>query len=301
MIKTLLMAVIIFLSMVGYDAIKSDNNTSTPPPQKQEQQTKDQNNRVKKQEQKVIVNENNHKETEKDKHEKKAAKAIFFAILPEKEKWPAFMQKIHTAANLEDTIDPIKQKPNWVPLKSMAQDIPRALISIEDHNFYKHSGIAIESIIRAAIENAASGKVVQGGSTLTQQFVKNVFLTQEQSMERKAEEAILSLVMEHQYSKDEILELYLNTTYFGAGAYGIKQASYKYFNKAPSALSLAESAIIAALPYAPSALNPLENPQGCRKRQLLVLAKMHEYGHISDTQYKEAKNERIYLTNGNTF
>lgn len=294
MLKTLLLAVIIFFGMLGYDAYKSDSQPSAPPVQNQEQ-------RVKKQEQKVVVNENNHKDKEKDKHEKKAAKAIFFAILPDKEKWPVPLQKVYQMANLEETIDPIRQKPNWVPLASMAQDLPRALISIEDHNFYKHSGIAVESILRAAIENAASGKVVQGGSTLTQQFIKNVFLTQEQSMERKIEEAMLSLVMEQQYSKDEILELYLNTTYFGAGAYGIKQATYKYFNKAPSALTLAEAAVIAALPYAPSALNPLENPMGCRKRQLLVLTKMHEYGHINEAQLKEAKNERIYLTNGNTF
>lgn len=294
MLKTLLLAVIIFFGMLGYDAYKSDSKPSVPPQQNQEQ-------RVKKQEQKVVVNENNHKDKEKDKHEKKAAKAIFFAILPDKEKWPVPLQKVYQMANLEETIDPIRQKPNWVPLASMAQDLPRALISIEDHNFYKHSGIAVESILRAAIENAASGKVVQGGSTLTQQFIKNVFLTQEQSMERKIEEAMLSLVMEQQYSKDEILELYLNTTYFGAGAYGIKQATYKYFNKAPSALTLAEAAVIAALPYAPSALNPLENPMGCRKRQLLVLTKMNEYGHINEAQLKEAKNERIYLSNGNTF
>jgi len=294
MIKTLLMAVIIFFSMIGYDAIKSDSKPSNPAPQKQEE-------KVQKQEQKVIVNENNHKTKEKDKHADKAAKAIFFALLPDKEKWPVPLQKVYQIANLEDTIDPIRQKPNWVSLNSMAQDLPKALISIEDHDFYKHSGIAIEGILRAAIENMTAGKVVQGGSTLTQQFVKNVFLTQEQSMERKAEEAILSLVVEQQYSKDEILELYLNTTYFGAGAYGIKQATYKYFGKAPSALTLAESAIIAALPYAPSALNPLENPLGCRKRQLLVLSKMHEYGHINDSQYEEAKNQRIYLSNGNTF
>lgn len=298
MIKTLLLAVVIFIGMIGYDSLKSDNKIPTPQPPKQEQKDNDQSSRVKKQEQKIVVNENNNKQ---NSHEKRATKAILLAILPEKEKWPTVLQKFYTAANLEDTIDPIRQKPNWVPLKSMAQDIPKALISIEDHNFYKHSGIAIESIIRAAIENAASGKVVQGGSTLTQQFIKNVFLTSEQSMGRKTEEAILSLVMEQQYTKDEILELYLNTTYFGAGAYGIKQASYKYFDKAPSALSLAESAIIAALPYAPSSLNPLENPLGCRKRQVLVLQKMREYGNITDAQYQEAKNERIYLSNGNTF
>ncbi|MDO4179014.1 MAG: biosynthetic peptidoglycan transglycosylase [Phascolarctobacterium sp.] len=294
MLKTIIIAVIIFFGMIGYDTIKSDSKPTDSPTQKQEEG-------VQKQEQKVIVNENNHKDTEQEKHEKKAAKAIFFALLPDKEKWPVPLKKIYQWTNVEDTIDPIRQKPNWVPLKNMAQDLPKALISIEDHDFYKHGGLAMESILRAALENLTAGKVVQGGSTLTQQLVKNIFLTQEQSMERKAEEAILSLIIEHQYSKDEIIELYLNTTYFGAGAYGIKQASYKYFDKAPSALTLAESAIIAALPYAPSALNPLENPLGCRKRQLLVLTKMHEYGYINDAQLEEAKNQRINLSNGNTF
>ena len=148
----------------------------------------------------------------------------------------------------------------------------------------------------ARLEQA--GEVVQGGSTLTQQFVKNVFLSHEQSMERKIEEAVLSLMLEDNYSKDEILELYLNTTYFGAGSTGIKQASRTYFGKAPSALTLAEAAVIASLPYAPTSLNPLENPEGCKKRQLLVLAAMHKYGMINQGQLAEAKAEKIRLTNG---
>lgn len=117
-------------------------------------------------------------------------------------------------------------------------------------------------------------------------------------MERKIEEAVLSLMLEDNYSKDEILELYLNTTYFGAGSTGIKQASRTYFGKAPSALTLAEAAVIASLPYAPTGLNPLENPEGCKKRQLLVLAAMHKYGMINQGQLAEAKAEKIRLTNG---
>ena len=118
------------------------------------------------------------------------------------------------------------------------------------------------------------------------------------SIERKVEEAILALMLEDTYSKDEIIELYLNTTYFGAGANGIRQASKVYFGKAPSALTLAESAVIASLPYAPSSLNPLENPEGCKKRQLLVLSSMLKYGLINQGQLAEAKAERIRLTNG---
>lgn len=271
MLKVLLMAVAIFLGMVGFDALTPDQKQTAPPPT---------------QKQKI------------EQHERSATKSIFLAIMPDKEKWPGPVQKVFLAIFMEDTIDPIRQGANWVPLGSMSNDMPHALIAIEDHQFYEHGAIAIDGIIRAFLVNMTAGEVVQGGSTLTQQLVKNLFLTREQSMERKVHEALLSLVMESKYTKDEILELYLNTTYFGAGANGIKQASQKYFGKAPGGLTLAECAVIAALPYAPSALNPLENPQGCKKRQLLVLNTMQKHGFITQQQCNEAKQERIYLTNG---
>lgn len=271
MLKVLLMALAIFVGMVGYDTLTPDSKPTTPPPS---------------QKQKI------------EQHERSATKSILLAILPEKEKWPGPFQKAFLAIYMEDTIDPIRQSANWVPLGSMANDMPHALIAIEDHQFYQHGAIAIDGIIRAFLVNMTAGEVVQGGSTLTQQLVKNLFLTREQSMERKINEAFLSLVMESKYTKDEILELYLNTTYFGAGANGVKQAGLKYFDKVPSAFTLAECAVIAALPYAPSALNPLENPQGCKKRQLLVLQTMQKHGFITQQQLNEAKQERIYLTNG---
>lgn len=273
MIKTLVMALLIFAGMVGYDAL-TDKPQPVAPTQQQEEKV--------------------------NKHEKAAAMALFVSLLPPKEEWPSPMQKFYLAFNMDEVIDPIRQSPDWTALNAMNQNIPQALIAIEDHAFYEHGAIAVDGILRALLVNISAGEVVQGGSTLTQQFVKNVFLTHEQSMERKIEEAILSLMLEDNYTKDEILELYLNTTYFGAGANGIKQAAAKYFGKAPSAMTLAESAVIAALPYAPSALNPLENPQGCKERQLLVLASMHKYGFINQAQLAEAKAEKIYLTNGTT-
>lgn len=234
------------------------------------------------------------------KHEKSAIKSIMLTLLPERKTWPSPIQKFYLAFNMEDIIDPLRENPNWIRLSNMNRDVPQAIIAIEDHDFYNHGAIAMESIIRAFLANLSAGEVVQGGSTITQQLVKNVFLTQEQTMGRKLEELMLSLMLEHQYTKDEILEMYLNTTYLGAGATGIKQATYKYFDKAPSSLSLAEAAVIAALPYAPSALNPLENPSGCRKRQQLVLKEMQRYGFISQTQYQEALVQRVWLTNGKT-
>ena len=269
------MALLIFAGMVAYDSATS-KPTPTAPPTKQEQQQQEKIN----------------------KHEKSAAMALFVSLLPDRKTWPSPMQKFYLAFNMEEVIDPIRQNPQWTPLKSMSQDIPRALIAIEDHDFYNHGAIAVDGVLRALLVNITAGEVVQGGSTITQQFVKNVFLSHEQSMERKIEEAILYLMLEDNYTKDEILELYLNTTYFGAGANGIKQAANKYFGKAPSALTLAEAAVIAALPYAPSALNPLENPQDCKKRQQLVLAAMHKYGMINQAQLAEAKAEVIRLTNG---
>ena len=279
MLKTIIMALLIFAGMVAYDSATSKPTPTTPPTKQEQQQTKEQQQKI-------------------NKHEKSAAMALFVSLLPDRKTWPSPMQKFYLAFNMEEVIDPIRQNPQWTPLKSMSQDIPRALIAIEDHDFYNHGAIAVEGVLRALLVNITAGEVVQGGSTITQQFVKNVFLSHEQSLERKIEEAILSLMLEDNYTKDEILELYLNTTYFGAGANGIKQAANKYFGKAPSALSLAEAAVIAALPYAPSALNPLENPLECKKRQQLVLAAMHKYGMINQAQLAEAKAEVIRLTNG---
>ena len=273
------MALLIFAGMVAYDSATSKPTPTVPPTKQEQQQTKEQQQKI-------------------NKHEKSAAMALFVSLLPARKTWPSPMQKFYLAFNMEEVIDPIRQNPQWTPLKSMSQDIPKALIAIEDHDFYNHGAIAVEGVLRAFLVNLSAGEVVQGGSTITQQFVKNVFLSHEQSMERKIEEAILSLMLEDNYTKDEILELYLNTTYFGAGANGIKQAANKYFGKAPSALSLAEAAVIAALPYAPSALNPLENPLECKKRQQLVLAAMHKYGMINQAQLAEAKAEVIRLNNG---
>ena len=279
MIKTIVMALLIFSGMVAYDSATSKPTPTMPPTKQEQQQTKEQQQKI-------------------NKHEKSAAMALFVSLLPDRKTWPSPMQKFYLAFNMEEVIDPIRQNPQWTPLKSMSQDIPKALIAIEDHDFYNHGAIAVEGVLRAFLVNLSAGEVVQGGSTITQQFVKNVFLSHEQSMERKIEEAILSLMLEDNYTKDEILELYLNTTYFGAGANGIKQATNKYFGKQPSALTLAEAAVIAALPYAPSALNPLENPLECKKRQQLVLNSMHKYGMINQGQLAEAKAEVIRLSNG---
>ena len=236
---------------------------------------------------------------DKDDEESKALmKSIVLAILPPQEEWPAPVQKIFLALNMEEVIDPLRENSNWVKLADIPKNMQNALIAIEDHKFYEHDGISPEGILRAILANIKEGEIEQGGSTLTQQFVKNTFLTHEQTMERKIEEAILSVVLEDKYSKDEILEMYLNTTYFGAGATGIHQASKVYFGKHVSRLSLEEAAVLAALPYAPSALNPLEHPIECKQRQMLVLNAMAKHGFISQDVADETKAEYVYLSNG---
>lgn len=304
LLKIIFLAALIFAAIISYESYSGkDIGTIIDQKTKVTQQapakpTEKGNTSEKINSQQKITSGPNLEERKITKHEKGVIKSIFLAIMPERNQWPVPIQKIYLAFNMEDVIEPLRESPDWVKLSNMNRDIPQAVIAIEDHNFYNHGAIAMESIIRAFLVNISAGEVVQGGSTLTQQLVKNVFLTQEQTMGRKAEEVMLSLILEHQYTKDEILEMYLNTTYFGAGAKGIKQASSKYFDKTPATLNLAEAAIIAALPYAPSALNPLENPLGCRKRQSLVLQEMQKYGFISQTQYAEAKAKRVWLTNG---
>ena len=238
------------------------------------------------------------KQDKDDEESKELMKSIVLAILPPQEEWPAPVQKFFLAINMEEVIDPLRKDSNWIKLADIPKNMQNAIIAIEDHKFYEHEGISPESILRAVLANIKEGEVAQGGSTITQQFVKNTFLTHEQTIERKIEEAILSVVLEDKYSKDEILEMYLNTTYFGAGATGIHQASKVYFGKHVSRLSLEEAAILAALPYAPSALNPLEHPIECKQRQMLVLNAMAKHGFISQDVADETKAEYVYLSNG---
>jgi membrane peptidoglycan carboxypeptidase len=198
--------------------------------------------------------------------------------------------KIFTQAYyLKDVTEEKTGKGNWVDLQNMPKAMPQALIAIEDRRFYEHHGVDMDGIIRAILVNIQADSVVEGASTLTQQLVKNNLLTDEQSVERKILEAGLALMVESRYSKDEILEMYLNTTYFGAGATGLKAASATYFGVKPKDLSLAECATIAALPYAPSALNPKENPKGCKERRNLVLTQMSKNGFISQNEMTKAQ------------
>jgi len=171
-----------------------------------------------------------------------------------------------------------------VPLADIAQIMQDAIIATEDQNFYSHRGLDLEGIIRAGWINYLAGDVVQGGSTITQQLAKSLFLTHERKYSRKIKEAILALRLEKVITKNRILELYLNQVYFGSSAYGIESASRRYFSKSASELDIHEAALLAGLPKAPSRFSPLANPDLALKRRNLVLRRMLAAGVITREQ-----------------
>ena len=176
-----------------------------------------------------------------------------------------------------------------VTLNELPKYLPQAFIAIEDHRFYSHWGIDPIGIARAVVKNVIRvGGGIQGGSTLTQQLAKNLFLTQERTASRKIQEAILALWLEQKFSKDQILELYLNRVYFGAGAYGVEGAAQKYFGKSAREVTIAEAAILGGLVQSPSRLAPNRNPDAAHARGALVLAAMQREGFITEPQMKEA-------------
>ncbi|MFT0892543.1 transglycosylase domain-containing protein [Pseudochelatococcus sp. G4_1912] len=175
-----------------------------------------------------------------------------------------------------------------VNLKDLPRYLPQAFVAIEDRRFYEHMGVDPLGIARALAANLTARGVSQGGSTLTQQLAKNLFLTQDRTYARKIQEAILSLWLEQNFTKDEILALYLNRVYFGAGAYGVEAASLRYFGKPAKDVTLAEAAMLAGLVQAPSRLSPSRNPQAAQARAQLVLANMAELGFVSDKDAKGA-------------
>jgi penicillin-binding protein 1A len=175
-----------------------------------------------------------------------------------------------------------------VPLKSLPRYVPQAFIAIEDRRFYSHYGVDPVGILRAAVANILRRGVAQGGSTISQQLAKNLFLTQERTFTRKVQELVLALWLEHKFSKTEILELYLNRVYFGAGAYGIEAAAQRYFMKPARDLTLSETAVLAGLVRSPSRLAPSRNPDGAEKRAQVVLAAMTEMKFITDNMAKIA-------------
>ncbi len=187
-----------------------------------------------------------------------------------------------------------EEKRTVVPLSDMPQSLRWAVISVEDKNFLKHSGLDLRGVMRAILYDLKIQKPVQGASTITQQLIRNYFLTKQKTLKRKTREAVLSLEMERRYSKEQILEWYLNLIPFGSNLYGVEEASRTFFDKSVSEVSLEESAILAALIKKPSYLSPYgENKEELFLRKNLILEKMKEQGFIEEKEFMEAKNKEI--------
>lgn len=183
-----------------------------------------------------------------------------------------------------------------VRIADIPVNLQNALISKEDPNFYQHSGFDLKGIIRAAVNNTIHGKVVEGGSTITQQLASSLFLSKERSLTRKIKELLLALQIEKYYTKQEILELYFNQVYFGHGAYGCEAAARTYFGKHINELNLQECAMLAALPQAPSRYDPYKNPDIAAEKRNLVIDKMEEHGYITAGEKDYAISQPITLS-----
>lgn len=182
-----------------------------------------------------------------------------------------------------------------VPIGEVPDHMKNAIVAIEDHRFYSHRGFDVKGIFRAFFQNLMSGRIRAGGSTLTQQLTKNALLSPERTYKRKLEEVFLAIEIEKKFTKDEILEMYLNQVYFGSGAWGVQNASKKYFGKVVEDVTLSEAAMLAGIVNRPTALDPYKNFEGALERRNLVLKQMLEFGMISESDYKEAVNEKIVL------
>lgn len=188
------------------------------------------------------------------------------------------------------------EKRVFVPIRAMPKRIINAVLAAEDKNFYSHAGVDFLSVVRAALQNVknyGSGRRPVGASTITQQVAKNFLLTNEVSISRKAKEAILAFRIERAFTKDRILELYLNEIYLGQGSYGMAAAALDYFNKPLDQLSISEAAFLAALPKAPNNYNPVRNPVAAKDRRDWVIARMAEDGFISEEEKIEAQAEDL--------
>ncbi len=192
-----------------------------------------------------------------------------------------------------------EERRTLVRFKDIPDVMKKAVLSIEDDRFYQHGGVDYMGILRAALHNATSGSR-QGASTITQQVARNFFLSSEQTLKRKAYEALLAWKIEKNLTKDQILEVYMNQIYLGQRAFGFQSAAQIYFGKDLRDITVAEAAMLAGLPKAPSAYNPVVNPTRAKTRQQYILQRMHSLGYITDAQFEQAKNEELKIKSDST-
>lgn len=191
----------------------------------------------------------------------------------------------------------IHAEENRVPvsIRQIPKDLQNAFVAVEDNRFYDHIGVDPKGIMRAIVSNITSKEVAEGGSTITQQLAKNAYLTQERTMKRKIQEVFLALRLEQQYTKQEILELYLNQIYFGQGAYGVQAAAKTYFGKDVSELDTNECAVLAGIPKSPNYYSPLNSMEAAQERKATVLDQMVKYGYMNAVTANSLKKEPLKL------
>ncbi len=193
--------------------------------------------------------------------------------------------------DLQTKVETIRNDKDFVKFDELPSDYVTAVIDVEDHRFYDHNGIDIISIFRALINDIKAREVVEGGSTITQQLSKNMYFSQKQELVRKIAELFVTFDLEKNYSKKDIFELYVNTSYFGDGYYGIGQAAKGYLNKRPKDMTLLESTLLAGIPNAPSVYAPTKNPDLAVQRQKQVIRKMVKRGDLIESEAKKLYDE----------
>ena len=229
---------------------------------------------------------------------KKILKIIFFltlilasiALLYIGNGYDMYKQAI-SQMSLEQKVQEIQSKENYTKFSELPQMYVNAIISVEDKRFYKHNGIDVIAICRAAINDIKAMSFVEGGSTITQQLAKNMYFTQEKKIERKIAEVFMAWEIEDKYSKEEIFELYVNTIYFGDGYYTVKDACHGYFNKEVNEMTDSECILLAGIPNAPSVYSPTKNPDLVKQRQRQVIEKMMENGYLTQEEANKILEE----------
>lgn len=194
---------------------------------------------------------------------------------------------------LSQKVESIKSQKDYTSLSEIPKIYTVAVISVEDHRFEKHHGIDVIAIARAAFNDIRTMSFVEGGSTITQQLAKNMYFTQEKKITRKIAEVFMSYEIEKNYSKDEILELYVNTIYYGNNYYNIKSASLGYFDKLPKDLNSSECTMLAGIPNAPSLYNPKASSKLAKQRQKQVIQKMIKYGDLNKEDANKILDKNI--------
>ena len=222
----------------------------------------------------------------------KTDRAAPSSVVKEKAEAGTLREKWDDVAHFKEALESRVHREKFVPYDKIPDLLKKGIIATEDRRYYDHGAVDVIGVARALITNSIAGETLEGGSTIAQQTVKNIFLSNERTMTRKAEELALAVQLERNYSKEEILELYLNTIYFGHGAYGVGEASRVYFGKAPKDLNLSQCAMLAGLPQAPSAYDPISHPKEGAKRMTTVLALMAQEGYITP---EEAARSAMHL------